>query len=123
VALAKWQAAAAPLKGVPIAVQHAGWVYMINWLGLKQIVVLEPKPGVPASSGYLAQILSTLERTPAKMIIRAAYQDDRASTFVSERTKIPALALPFTIGGSNEAKDLFSLYDDTIKRLLAGAKS
>ena len=26
---------------------------MFNWLGLKQVVVLEPKPGVPASSGYL----------------------------------------------------------------------
>jgi zinc/manganese transport system substrate-binding protein len=121
-AIAKWEAAAAPLKGTPIAVQHAGWVYMINWLGLKQVVVLEPKPGVPASSGYLAQVLSTLERQPVKMIIRAAYQDDRASTFIAERAKVPAVLLPFTVGGTDEAKDLFSLYDDTIKRLLAAMK-
>jgi zinc/manganese transport system substrate-binding protein len=30
--------------------------------------------------------------------------------------------LPFTIGGDDEAKDLFGLYDDTIARLLAGLK-
>jgi zinc/manganese transport system substrate-binding protein len=30
--------------------------------------------------------------------------------------------MPFTVGGTPEAKDLFSLYDDTINRLLAGAK-
>jgi zinc/manganese transport system substrate-binding protein len=118
-AIAKWEARAAPLKGVPIAAQHAGWPYMINWLGLKQVIVLEPKPGVPASSGYLAQVLAAIERQPVKMIIRAAYQDDRASAFVAEHAKTTAVLLPFTVGGTPEAKDLFSLYDDTINRMLA----
>ena len=121
-AMAKWAAEAAPLRGMPIAVQHAGWVYMVNWLGMKQVVVLEPKPGVPASSGYLAQVLETLVRTPAKMVIRAAYQDGRPSEFIAERAKIPAVVLPFTVGGTDEAKDLFSLYDDTIKRLKDAAR-
>jgi zinc/manganese transport system substrate-binding protein len=118
-AIAKWEAAAAPLRGMPVAVQHAGWPYMVSWLGMKQVVVLEPKPGVPASSGYLAQVLATLERQPVKMIIRAAYQDDRASAFVAERAKTTAVLLPFTVGGTPEAKDLFSLFDDTMKRLSA----
>ena len=56
------------------------------------------------------------------MVIRAAYQDGRPSEFVAERVKIPVVVLPFTIGGTDDAKDLFSLYDDTIKRLLAAAK-
>jgi zinc/manganese transport system substrate-binding protein len=29
--------------------------------------------------------------------------------------------LPFTVGGSDAAKDLFGLYDDTLARLLAAA--
>ncbi len=121
-AIAKWETAAAPLKGLPVAVQHAGWIYMLNWLGLRQIVILEPKPGVPASSGYLAQVLETIQRQPVKMVIRAAYQDERPSAFIAERAKVPAVMLPFTVGGTDEAKDLFSLYDDTVKRLLAAAK-
>lgn len=121
-ALAKWEADAAPLRGLPIAVQHTSWIYLEQWLGLKRVVALEPKPGVPPSSGYLAEVLAKLAATPAKIIIRAAYEDDRASTFVTERTKIPAVVLPFTIGGTDEAKDLFSLYDDTIKRMKAGVQ-
>jgi zinc/manganese transport system substrate-binding protein len=54
-------------------------------------------------------------------VLRAAYQSDRASQWVAERAKINAVALPFTVGGDAEAKDLFTLFDDTIQRLLKGA--
>ncbi len=121
-ALAKWQAQAAPLKGVPIAVGHLSWRYMEDWLGLKRIVALEPKPGVPPSSGYLAQVVDTLQKNPAKMVIRSAYEDDRPSLFIADRVHLKAVVMPFTVGGTPEAKDLFGLYDDTINRLLAGAK-
>lgn len=116
-AIQKWEAAAAALRGQPVAVQHKSWVYLEQWLGLKRIIALEPKPGVPASSGYIAEVLGTLQATPARAILRAAFEDERSSQFVSERTKIPVAVLPFTIGGTDEAKDLFSLYDDTIRRL------
>ena len=121
-ALVRWQARAAPLRGQPIAVQHKTWIYLENWLGLKRVVALEPKPGVPASSGYLAQVLALLGKTPVKMIIRSAYEDGRSSEFVSQRAKIPAIVLPYTIGGSPGAKDLYSLYDDTLTRLLGALK-
>jgi len=121
-ALARWTARAAPLRGQSIAVQHQNWVYLETWLGMKRVVALEPKPGVPPSSGYLAQVLTLLKRTPARMVIRSAYEDSRASEFISQRAGIPAVVLPYTIGGTPGAKDLFSLYDDTITRLLAGLK-
>lgn len=120
--IAKWTAMAAPLKGVPIAVQHRSWVYLERWLGLTEIVPLEPKPGVPPSSGYLAEVLQKLQATPAKFVIRAAYEDGRPSEFIAQRAGIPAVMLPFTVGGTDGAKDLFSLYDDTLNRLLAGLK-
>jgi zinc/manganese transport system substrate-binding protein len=121
-ALAGWTTKAAPLRGVPIAVQHHSWSYLEAWLGLIEVTPLEPKPGVPPSSGYLAQVLQKLQSKPVKMVIRAAYEDDRPSAFIAEKAHIPAVALPFTIGGSDQAKDLFSLYDDTINRLLAALK-
>ena len=117
-ALNRWQAQAAPLKGVPIAVQHSSWIYLETWLGLRRVIALEPKPGVPASSGYLAQVLDQLKKTPVKMIIRAAYEDGRPSEFVGGRAGVPAVMLPYTIGGTDQAKDLYSLYDDTLNRML-----
>jgi len=121
-ALKKWQAEAAPLRGMPIAVQHRSWVYLENWLGLRRVIALEPKPGVPPSSGYLAQVLEVLKKTPVKMIIRAAYEDSRPSEFVGGRAGVPAVMLPYTIGGTDQAKDLYSLYDDTISRMLKALK-
>jgi len=121
-AMTKWQTQAAPLKGVPIAVEHLSWTYLENWLGMKRVAALEPKPGVPPSAGYLAQVVDTLQKNPVKMVIRAAYEDDRPSAFIADKVHIAAVMLPFTVGGTGGAKDLFSLYDDTISRLLAAMK-
>lgn len=117
-AITKWEEKAGPLRGQPIAVQHRSWIYMLNWLGLKEVVALEPKIGVPPSSGYLAQVVDTLQKQPVKMIIRSAYEDPRSSEFIAARSGVPAVLLPFTIGGSDEATDLFALYEDTIDRML-----
>ena len=56
------------------------------------------------------------------MVIRAAYQSDRASQWIAERAHIPAVALPFTVGGDAAARDLTSLFDDTITRLVEAAR-
>lgn len=119
-ALTRWSQRAAPLRGVQIAVQHHSWPYMLNWLGMTEIVALEPQPGVPPSSGYLAQTLQRLNATPARFVIRAAYEDSRPSDFIAQRAHIPAVLLPFTVGGTAQATNLFTLYDDTLTRLLAG---
>lgn len=116
--IVRWEKEAAPLKGVPIMVQHRAFPYLEAWLGLKQIGSLEAKPGVEPSSGYLAEVVARQATQPARMVIRPAYQYDAPSRWIAERTKIPAVALPFTVGGTPEAKDLFSLYEDTIARLL-----
>lgn len=121
-AIKRWETQAAPLKGVALVAQHNGFPYMNEWLGLRQVATLEPKSGVEPSSSHLAEVLAQLQRQPAKMVVRAAYNDDRASVWLSERAKIPAVVLPFTVGGDDRAKDLFGLFDDTVQRLLEGNK-
>jgi len=119
-AIARWEKQAAPLKGAPIVVQHRAFTYLEAWLGLREVAALEPKPGMEPTTAHLSSVLETLQRSPAKMVIRAAYQSPRASEWMAERARINAVALPFTVGGSDVAKDLFGLFDDTIARLLKG---
>jgi zinc/manganese transport system substrate-binding protein len=121
-AIARWEHEAAPLKGVSVIVQHKGFPYLTEWLGMKEIAALEPKPGIEPTTAHLADVLATVQRQPVKMVIRAAYQSDRASEWIAERAKINVVALPFTVGGDDAAKDLFGLYDDTVQRLLKGAQ-
>jgi zinc/manganese transport system substrate-binding protein len=121
-ALTRWERQAAPLKGVPVVVQHKGFTYLARWLGLREIAALEPKPGIEPTAAHLAQVLSMLQKQPAKMVIRAASQGDQSSHWLAQRTKIEIVTLPFTVGGTPAAKDLFGLFDDTIERLLEGAR-
>ena len=122
-AVQRWTAQAAPLRGVPVVSQHKAFVYLFDWLGLKEVAVLEPKPGVEPSASHLQEVLATLKGTSARMVLYAAYQDPRASEWLSKNAGVTAVKIPFTVGGTDGAKDLFGLFDDTVARLLAaGAK-
>jgi zinc/manganese transport system substrate-binding protein len=122
VAMARWQKEAAPLKGVSVLVHHASFVYLLNWLGMKEIGTLEPKPGIEPTSGHLTGLLARQQSTPAKMVLRAAYQQEGPSQWIAGKTGMPAVLLPYTVGGTPEAKDLFGLFDDTVQRLLKGLR-
>jgi zinc/manganese transport system substrate-binding protein len=118
----RWEAKAAPLKGVPVVVYHKDLSYLLNWLGMREVGALEPKPGIPPSTAHLSELLEQLKKTPAKAALRSAYNDPRPADWLAERAKIASVMLPYTVGGTGRAKDLFGLYDDTIDRLLAGVK-
>src|ERR1700719_2390189 len=81
-ATVKWEAQAAPLKGVPVVVIHRDQAYLCHWLGMKELASIEPKPGVPPSAGYLAELVTKLAATPPKMILRNAYNDARAAEWL-----------------------------------------
>jgi len=121
-AIKAWEAKAAPLKGRKVVVHHLSWIYLLNWLGIEQIGALEPKPGVPPTSGHLASLVELTKNAHALAILRAAYQDPKPGDWLAEQTGVPAVTLPFTVGGDDKAKDLFGLFDSTIDKLLAVAK-
>ena len=120
--MARWARQAAPLKGATIAAHHKAYAYMEDWLGLSEVAVLEPKPGVEPSASHLEEVLNTLKARPAKMVIYSAYQDPKPDEWLSEHAHIPAVKLPFTVGGTDGAKDLTGLFDDTVTRLLGALK-
>jgi len=114
-AIARWEKQAVPLKDVPVITHHKNMTYLLHWLGMRELGSLEPKPGLPPTTAHLTSLL----RTPAKLVVRAAYNDARPAEWLGERAKIRVVVLPYTVGGNDKAKDLFSLFDDTIGRLLA----
>jgi zinc/manganese transport system substrate-binding protein len=121
-AIARWESQAAPLKGVGVVVIHRDQVYLCHWLGLKELAAIEPKPGVPPSAGYLGELVTKLTATPPRMILRNAYNDPKAVEWLAERIHAPVVLLPYTVGGTPAAKDLFGLFDDTVNRLLGALK-
>jgi zinc/manganese transport system substrate-binding protein len=118
-AIAQWEAQAAPLKGMRVVAHHRDHVYLIQWLGLVEAANLEPKPGVQPSAAYLATLLERMAAAPAHAVLRSAYTDPKPAQWLSSRARLPVAVLPYTVGGTPDAKDLFGLFSDSIKRLLA----
>ncbi len=118
-AMARWEKEAAILKGVPIVVQHRSWSYLVDWLGMKEVAALEPKPGVEPSAAHLARLVEQTAASRPRLVVRAAYDHPRPAEWYSAEAKIPIVVLPFTVGGDDAAKDLVSLFDLTIRRLSA----
>jgi zinc/manganese transport system substrate-binding protein len=121
-ATARWEKEGAPLKGMAVVGYHKNMTYLNAWLGIREIGSLEPKPGLPPTTAHMSELLARLGKEPAKAVVRSAYNDPRAAEWLSGNAKIPVVTLPFTVGGTEKAKDLYGLFDDTLARLLAVAK-
>jgi zinc/manganese transport system substrate-binding protein len=121
-ATARWEKEGASLKGMAVVGYHKNMSYLNHWLGIREIGSLEPKPGLPPTTAHMSELLANLAKDPAKAIVRSAYNDPRAAEWLSGNAKIPVVTLPFTVGGTDQASDLYGLFDDTLARLLAVAK-
>jgi zinc/manganese transport system substrate-binding protein len=116
----RWTQQAAPIRGMVVGVSHKSWTYLEDWLGLREAGAIEPKPGIPPGSQHLAQLVGEWPARGVRGILYAAYQDPRAAGYVAQHISVPAIMLPYTVGGTERATDLFGLFDDTVDRLVSG---
>lgn len=121
-AILKWEEAARELRGVRVVVHHKALSYLSSWLGLEVVADLEPKPGIDPSASYLGQLLTQLKAEPAAMVLRVSYQSPRASDWIASKAGMKAVVLPYTVGGSEQASDLFALFEETLAKLEAAAR-
>ncbi len=121
-AILRWQLQGAQLKGVRVVVHHQDWAYLFQWLGVEIAGTLEPKPGLPTTAGHVVELKNTLAKSPARMIVHAAYQSDRAAQRMSQLSGIPVVVLPYTVGGDDKSVDLFTLFDVTLQRLTGDSR-
>jgi len=119
-AAATWKKQSAAPKGKSVVVSHKNFSYLIDWLEMKQVGSLEPKPGLPPTASHLNQLLANTKANELSLIIHTPYENDKAAQWLSSRTGTSVVQLPYTIGGDDQSDDLFGLYERTIS-LLNGA--
>ncbi len=117
-----WATRLQTLQGARLVTYHRSWVYLFTWAGLVEAGTLEPKPGVPPSSSYLSELLARLKGQEILGIVHASYQDSRPSEWLSERTDIPVLLLPHTVGSTPRATDLLSMFETLVSTLEGASK-
>lgn len=121
---AQWQQRAAPLKGQRVVGQHNTFAYLWDWLGVKQIADLEPKPGVPPTPSHLNTVLAQVKAAPPMAITHALYQDAQPAQWLSRQLgdgKTAVLALPSTVTDDGAGADLAGWMESLITALLKAA--
>lgn len=117
VAEARWEQQGQGLKGMQVVAYHSSFRYLFDWLGVVQIGDLEPKPGLPPTSGHLTQLLAQVKGKPLAAVIHTPYQEAEAADWLSKQTGVPEIELPFTVD-DGKAVDLFALYDQILATLV-----
>ena len=113
----RWEERASSLTGMQLVSHHRSFSYLADWLDLDIVATLEPKPGIPASGAHLSRLLEQLTPAPPAGIIRAPFENEKPAHWLSDRLNIPMIEMAFTVGGTEDATDLFTLYEQTISAL------
>ena len=116
-AIDDWETRAVNLAGLRLVAYHRSFSYLADWLDLQVVATLESKPGIPPSGAHLAKLLEQLSANPPAAIIRAPYDNEKPSSWLEARLNIDGVLLPYTVGGEEQANDLFGLFDVTLDRL------
>lgn len=114
-----WERKAAPLRGMRVGAQHTTYAYLWRWLGMEQVVDLEPKPGMPPTPGHLQALLEQGRAAPPRALVVSSYQDARSAQWLGQQLNVPVLQLPATVLDEAPAADLPALFDHLVDRLLA----
>jgi len=101
-AIDAWAAEAAPLQGAAIVVHHTAYPYLADWLGLKRLGALEPKPGVAPTSAHLAGLRTQMAGTPVRAILRPPYTSEAPDQWLAEATGVPVLNAPIAPAEASE---------------------
>jgi len=102
--LAAQQAArfgALPAAKRQVVSYHRSLSYLYDWLGLTEVITVEPKPGVPPDPAHVARVLKTMKAEQLRVIVQEAFYPQRTSTTLAKLAGGTVVVLP---GGADAKK-------------------
>ena len=116
-AIVEWRRLLGPVEDAKVVAYHNSWKYFLSFAGLDISGYIEPKPGIPPSPSYLAQLIADMKRDKVKVVIIDPFYDAKVPRFVAEQAGAKLLILPSSVGGAAGVNDYFGLIDHNVKAL------
>jgi zinc/manganese transport system substrate-binding protein len=114
----EWDHKLSTLKGKGIIQYHQLFNYFLSVYHLSMFGTVEPKPGIPPTARHMEELIEIAKAHKVEFILQDVYHEKRSARFVAEKTGAKDILLPNDIGAVPEAKDVFSLFDEIVRRLL-----
>lgn len=95
-----WEQRMARFKGHPVITFHRSWNYLLDWLNLRSVAELEPKPGIPPTPSHVASVLAAGRTHKVRCVIQESYYPDKTGRLVAKKLDGQLVSLP---GGADVA--------------------
>jgi ABC-type Zn uptake system ZnuABC Zn-binding protein ZnuA len=118
-ALARWRERAAPLAGLPVVAYHNSWPYFERRFGFRVVGFVEPKPGIPPSGKYVAELAEEMKRQGVRLILMSTFYDQKTAKLVANLSGARVVTLANSVEGLPEVESYFDLFEVNLSRLLA----
>ena len=113
----EWDHKFSVVKGKKVIQYHQLFNYFLSTYHLSLVGTVEPKPGIPPTARHIEELIETAKAQKVDFILQDAYHEKRSAQFLAEKTGAKYILLPQDIGAVPEARDLFSLFEDIVRRL------
>jgi len=97
---------------------HNIWPYFARRFGIQLIGHMEPKPGIPPTTGHLRALVERMRADGVKLVLAAAYYDPRHARFISENTGARVANLANQVGAREGTDDYLGMIDYNVHQLV-----
>jgi len=118
-ARAAWEKRMAPYKGHAVITFHRSWNYLLDWLSLRSIAELEPKPGIPPTPSHVAEVLAAGRASNVHSVIQESFYPDKTGRLVAKKLDGQLVSLP--AGADVASGETYIEHMDNVIDALAGA--
>jgi zinc/manganese transport system substrate-binding protein len=121
--IARWEAQAAPLRGLKLVSYHPDMVYFAERFGLVQSGTIELRAGIDPTPAHVAELEEKMRREKVDFVVRELHYPAELARTVAEQTGATLVELPVMVGGVPQAKDYISFIDYMVDTVVAAARA
>lgn len=113
----EWDGLAAAVKGIKVVTYHNSWPNFAQRFGIQIVNFIEPKPGVPASPAHVHSLIQQIKAEKIPLILVEPYFDLKLPEKVARETGAALVVFPPSVGGEENIKTYFDLFDQNLAQL------
>jgi ABC-type Zn uptake system ZnuABC Zn-binding protein ZnuA len=120
--IVEWTKLLEPYRGTKVVTYHKSLDYFLTRFGLTLVATIEPKPGIEPSPSYVSGLIPKLKSEGVKLILIEPFRPRKTPEYVAKNIGAKLLLFPGSVGGNEQAKDYFSLFDYDIGLIVGALK-
>ncbi|MEJ2237917.1 MAG: metal ABC transporter substrate-binding protein [Gemmatimonadales bacterium] len=106
-----WLKQAEPFRDQRMVCYHKNWAYFSARFRIECAMYIEPKPGIPASPGHVAEVIRFMESDNIPVLFAANYFSGSQVERVAARARVKPIRVPEHVAGEEGVDDYWALVD------------